>query len=111
MKRSEKEMEEIHAKWINDISKRHSLYGIKRHIIRHAKDISVEKPWIWSASMMNLVEIYNAKLGNKTVVRHKIDRLVQQRKRKKRIRTQPPEKFDIDEWDCMDESKKVYGRK
>jgi hypothetical protein len=53
--------EKYHKKWIKDIAKRTSPTRIKRHIIRHAKDVSNPRqnnPISWLSSMYNLIQIY-----------------------------------------------------
>lgn len=55
--------ETYYKKWIKGIAKRTTPYKIKRHIVKHAKDLfNTEKnnPLSWAASAYNLLRIYEA---------------------------------------------------
>jgi hypothetical protein len=44
--------------WIREITKDETSLSIRRHIIKHAKEIFEKNPKEWSASMRNLIEVY-----------------------------------------------------
>jgi hypothetical protein len=52
-------LEKYYKEWISKISKSKKSPAIRRHIIKHAKEIYYKDPLKWSASMINLIEIFN----------------------------------------------------
>ena len=52
-------LERYYRKWILAIANDETGRTIKRHIIRHAKEIYSKEPKVWSASMRNLIEIFD----------------------------------------------------
>ncbi|MDO8660135.1 MAG: hypothetical protein Q7K54_06110 [Candidatus Parcubacteria bacterium] len=61
-KLSKKDERRILDRWIQNIleDKRNTIFSVKRHINRHAKQIYTRKPNVWCASMRNLLEMYEA---------------------------------------------------
>ena len=99
MELTEIEKQKYYASWIKKIAKRHSLLGIKRHIVKHAKEIyDGEKEWVWCASMANLLAIYAEKTGTKVILDQKIGRLVAHYKESPKSSTLPPKGFNRKEW-------------
>lgn len=47
-------------RWIGAIvkNKKNTALGVKKHIVKHAREIFEKNPRLWAASMRNLVEIY-----------------------------------------------------
>lgn len=74
-KLSKKEQEKCLKKWISNIveDKRNTKLSVKKHIVCHAKDVFSEDPKIWSASMRNLIEVFEAlhKIKPTTIMRLK----------------------------------------
>ena len=63
---------------------------IKTHIIRHSKEIWIRNPKEWSASMRNLIEIFDKIFGSKSSTKLKIERLNHKYKKNPKRYTAPP---------------------
>ena len=79
-----------HRKWIKDIVKDETPISIKRHINRHAKEIYKKDPKMWSASMRNLVDIFDEMYQVKTTIDFKLKRLHNKYLKNPRRYTPPP---------------------
>ncbi|XOU94959.1 MAG: hypothetical protein ACNFW9_02715 [Candidatus Kerfeldbacteria bacterium] len=82
------------AKWIKKISKNKSSteLGVKKHIIKHAKEIFKKDPKLWAASMRNMVEIFEAIYHIKPSSTTQIERLEHKYNKNKSYYTTPPKK-------------------
>lgn len=89
-KLSKKERIEYLRKWIREISKIETELSLKRHIVRHAKEVYKKDPNKWSASMKNLVEIFDEMYKTKSDINLRLDRLENKLKKNKRRYTPPP---------------------
>lgn len=56
---SKKEQEKYYRKWIKEIADCETKLSLKRHIVRHAKEIYDKNSKEWSTSMKNLLESFN----------------------------------------------------
>lgn len=81
-------------KWIKKIAKsEHSTnLAVKRHIIKHAKEIFEKDPKLWAASMRNMVEIFEAMYRIKSSSTTQIERLHNKYNKNKFYYTTPPKK-------------------
>lgn len=68
-------MEKYYRKWISAAANDETGRTIKQHIVRHAKDIYSEKPKIWSASMRNLIAIFDEVYKSTPSIKLKTERL------------------------------------
>lgn len=84
--------EKYYKKWISKIAKDETGRTIKRHIIRHAKEIYSKEPKIWSASMRNLIEIFEKVYKATPSLKLKMARLQHKYKKNPRRYTPPPSK-------------------
>jgi len=85
-------LEKHYKKWISAISNDETGRTIKRHIIRHAKEIYSKEPKVWSASMRNLIEIFDKVHKSKPSTKLKIKRLQRKYKKNPKRYTPPPSK-------------------
>jgi hypothetical protein len=94
-KLSKKEQRKYLDKWIKAIAKNKKTteLSIRRHIVRHAKEtISKTVLESWSASMRNLIEIYEFMHGIKPSLLRQIERLENKYKMDSNRYTPPPKK-------------------
>lgn len=87
---SKKEQNKYLQRWIKKISKTETELSIKRHIVRHAKEIYEKNPDKWSASMKNLVEIFDEMHKIKPDIKFRLDRLENKYHKNKKRYTTPP---------------------
>ncbi|MBT4277155.1 hypothetical protein HOD96_00185 [Candidatus Falkowbacteria bacterium] len=78
------------TKWIKDISKDETDLSLKRHIVKHAKEIFENDPKKWAASMRNLIEIFEAKYKIKPSIDLQLERLEEKYKKNPKRYTDPP---------------------
>lgn len=83
-------LERYYRKWILAIANDETGRTIKRHIIRHAKEIYYKEPKVWSASMRNLIEIFDKVYKSKPSIKLKIKRLQLKYKKNPKRYTPPP---------------------
>lgn len=76
--------------WIKLITKDETDLSIKRHIVRHAKEIYQKESQSWSDSMRNLVEIYERKCRVKPSLLRQIKKLENKYKKNPKRYTSPP---------------------
>lgn len=91
---SKKEQEKYLSKWISNITKnkKNTKLSVKRHIVYHAKQIFIKDPKLWSASMRNLIEIYENLYNTKPSVKTRLERLENKYKKNPKRYTPPPSK-------------------
>jgi len=82
--------EKYYKKWILEITKNETDRTIKRHIVRHAKEIYSKEPKLWSASMRNLIEIFDGVYKSTPSLKLKIERLQNKYKKNPKRYTSPP---------------------
>jgi len=85
--------ESYYKKWIKKISKRTTPYKIKRHIIKHSKDLfNAEKnnPLSWVASAYNLLKIYEAVHKTKSTTEVQLYKLLKKYNKNPYLHTAPP---------------------
>jgi|GEM_PF-2826973 len=85
--------EKYYRKWISLISNDETGRTIKRHIIRHAKEIYSKDPKVWSASMRNLIEIFDKVHKSEPPIKLRIKRLQLKYKKNPKRYTPPPLKL------------------
>lgn len=83
-------LEKYYKKWISAISNRETGRTIKRHIVRHAKEVYYKEPKVWSASMRNLIEIFDKVHKSKPSIQSKIRRLQLKHEKNPKRYTPPP---------------------
>ncbi|MFZ1020073.1 MAG: hypothetical protein WAN61_03780 [Minisyncoccia bacterium] len=84
--------EKYHKKWIRKIAKRSSPTRIKRHILKHAKELNDNKynnPLAWASSMHNLLKIYESVHKIKPVYSIQVYKLLKKYNSSPRIHTPP----------------------
>jgi len=81
-------------RWIKAIikDKRNSELAVKKHINHHAKEIYTSDPVKWSASMRNLVEMYEAIRKIKPSTKSQIERFQNKYNKNPKRYTPPPTK-------------------
>ena len=79
-----------HRKWVKDIIEDETPITIKRHINKHAKEIYTRDPDKWSASMRNLVDIFDEMHQIKPSIKLKLERLHNKYRKNPRRYTPPP---------------------
>ncbi|MDO8574212.1 MAG: hypothetical protein Q7R86_01135 [bacterium] len=79
-----------HRKWVKAIVKDETPATIKKHINRHAKEIYTKDPKRWSASMRNLVDIFDEMYQVKPSTSLKLERLHNKYRKNPRRYTPPP---------------------
>ena len=91
-KLSKKQKEQYLNKWIREVvdNKKNTEAVIKNHISRHAKHIFARDPLLWSSSMRNLVETFEAKHNIKPSVKIRLERLENKYKKNPKRYTPPP---------------------
>ena len=77
-------------RWIKGIIKKHTDFSIKRHIVKHAKEIYQKNPQKWASSMRNLVEIFEGMNNIKPQPAEQLERLDNKYKKDKNRYTAPP---------------------
>ena len=89
---SKKEKELYLKKWICRIVNNpiHTEDEIKKHIIHHAKQIHTRDPKLWSASMRNMLEIFENLHNIKPSIDIQIERLQNKFDKNKKTHTPPP---------------------
>lgn len=85
-----KKLKNYYKKWISEITKAETERTIKRHILKHAKEIHSRDPKEWSASMKNLVDIFDKFYKLKPSLKLRIERLNHKYKRNPKRYTAPP---------------------
>lgn len=82
------------ARWIKKISKDKNMteLGVKRHIVKHAKEVFKKDPKLWVASMRNMVEIFEAMYRIKPSSALQIGQLENKYNKNKNYYTPPPKK-------------------
>jgi len=85
-------LEKYYKKWILEIANDETGRTIKQHIVRHAKEIYSKEPKIWSASMRNLMEIFDKVYKSAPSLKLKIERLEHKYKKNPKRYTPPPSK-------------------
>lgn len=83
-------LEKYYKKWISRIAKDETGRTIKQHIVRHAKEIYSKEPKVWSASMRNLMEIFDKVYKSTPTLKLKIRRLQNKYKKNPKRYTSPP---------------------
>jgi 3-methyladenine DNA glycosylase AlkD len=58
-----KHLEDALNNWIKDISKNATKDSLQHHIVKHANEIFEKDPQEWSASMRNLIDIFESICG------------------------------------------------
>lgn len=92
---NKKEQIEYYRKWIKKIAKDETGLSSKRHIVHHAKEVYKKDPKQWSASMKNLIEIFDEIHKIKPDIKSRLDRLEEKFKKNKRRYTPPPRSYNI----------------
>lgn len=89
---SKKEKELYFKKWIRKIVKNpiHTEDNIKEHIIHHAKQIHIRDPKLWSASMRNMLEIFENFHNIKPSIDIQLERLQNKFNKNQSTHTPPP---------------------
>ncbi|MCX6786991.1 MAG: hypothetical protein NTY93_00465 [Candidatus Kaiserbacteria bacterium] len=87
---SENDMEKYLRRWIQETTKDESELSLKKHIVKHAKEINQKDPTEWLASMKNLVEAYEEKTKAIPSVVLRVQKLANKYKKNKRRYTPPP---------------------
>jgi len=82
--------EKYYKNWILRIAKDETGRTIKQHIVKHAKEIYSKDPKIWSASMRNLIEIFEKVHKGKPSLKLKIARLEHKYQKNPKRYTPPP---------------------
>ncbi|XOB41733.1 MAG: hypothetical protein ACKKMS_03395 [Candidatus Nealsonbacteria bacterium] len=85
-------LEKYYKKWISAIANDETGRTIKRHIIRHAKEIYSKESKVWSASMRNLIEVFDEVYKSTPSIKLKIKRLQHKYKLNPKRYTPPPSK-------------------
>jgi hypothetical protein len=83
-------LEKYYRKWISAIANDETGRTIKQHIVRHAKEIYSKEPKIWSASMRNLIEVFDKVNRSTPSIKLKIERLRHKYKKNPKRYTPPP---------------------
>ena len=83
-------LEKYYKKWILAIANDETGRTIKQHIVRRAKEIYSKEPKIWSASMRNLIEVFDNVHKSTPSIRLKIKRLQHKYKMNPKRYTPPP---------------------
>lgn len=107
---SEEEQLKYYKRWILDTLKDETLDSLKKHIIKHAHEISEREPVEWSASMRNLVDAFDAICGCNPSIQLRLKKLADKYKEDPERFTPPPEikeKYGIASVDMFLESKDV----
>jgi len=89
-KLSRNSLDRYYRKWILEISKNETSRTIKQHIVRHSKEIYSRDLKEWSASMKNLIEIFDMMHKLNSSVKLKLKRLECKYKENPRRYTPPP---------------------
>jgi hypothetical protein len=90
-KLSTKEQVDFLNKWIRELTKDETRLSLRRHVVRHAKEIYGKDPKEWIASMRNLTDAYEVLCKVKqpsTLLR--IQKLYNKYKKNPRRYTAPP---------------------
>jgi len=74
-KNKDKNLEKYYKEWILKISKNKKSPDIRRHIVNHAREVYFKDPLKWSASMRNLIEIFDEVYKVRPSLNLKIKRL------------------------------------
>jgi len=88
--------EKYYQKWINLIARRTTDLKIKRHIVKHAKELfdrsdeDYNNPLGWSTSMYNLIKIYESFHEVQSNTSLQLYRLLKKYYKNPRIHTPPP---------------------
>ena len=83
-------LEKYYKKWISGIAKDETSRTIKRHIVRHVNEIYSKEPKLWSASMRNLIEIFDEVYKLTPSLKLKTERLQHKYKKNPKRYTPPP---------------------
>jgi hypothetical protein len=83
-------LEKFYRKWISAIANDETGRTIKRHIVRHSKEIYSKEPKIWSASMRNLIEVFDKVYKSTPSIKLKIARLQHKYRKNPKRYTPPP---------------------
>lgn len=89
------EEEKILNEWIANIAKRDSHFAVKKHLVKHTKELFKSDPLKWSASMRNLIEIFERqhKLSKSRIIKKQLERLYLKYLKNPRRYTSPPKGF------------------
>lgn len=87
---SKKEKEKYHRKWIKKIIRDETPVSVKKHIVRHSKEIFRKDPKKWSASMRNLLDIFDEMYKSHPDISHKLERLQSKYNKNPKRYTAPP---------------------
>ena len=79
-----------YKKWILKIAKDETERTIRKHILKHADEIHSKDPKEWSASMRNLIEIFDKIYKLKPNLKLRIERLNHKYKKNPKRYTAPP---------------------
>jgi len=90
---SEKELKKQYGKWIERIKKDETELMIKRHINKHANEVYERDSLKWSASMRNLLNIFDAVFDSKPDTALLLERLENKWKQNKKRYTAPPKEY------------------
>ena len=89
-KSSHDNLEKYYQKWILEIAKDETSRTIKQHIVRHSKEIYSSDLEEWSASMRNLIEIFDVMYKLNPSIKLKLKRLEYKYKENPKRYTPPP---------------------
>lgn len=89
-KLSKKEKENYYRNWIKGIVKDETKLSLSRHIVRHAKEIYEKDPNEWSASMKNLLEVFDKMHKVDTPIELCLKKLENKYKSRPKRYTSPP---------------------
>ena len=89
---SKNKLETYYREWISAIAYDETGRTIKQHIVKHAKEVYSKEPKAWSASMRNLMEVFDEIHKSKPSLKSKIGRLQKKYKKNPKRYTPPPPK-------------------
>lgn len=89
----EEDQLKFYKKWISDTLRDETPDSLREHIIKHAHEIFEKDPEEWSASMRNLVDAFDAKMGCNPSVGLRLKKMDNKYKKDSDRFTPPPISF------------------
>jgi hypothetical protein len=91
MELSEQQQVEYYNKWIDETLKDETEQSLREHIIKHAHEIMEKEAVEWAASMRNLVDAFERKVGIKPDIELRLKKLDNKYKKDPERFTPPPD--------------------
>jgi hypothetical protein len=79
-----------YRRWIRHITKDETFHTIRQHILRHSREVYKKDPKIWSASMRNLIEIFDGLHKLRPDTKLMLERLERKYRKNPKRYTPPP---------------------